>query len=456
MRRIDGIFKRAVISTAWLHPPKISRPKLMLSILVGGLLISFVSWSTRPVGAAFDLTQLIQDGKYLIAFQNNTELRPSGGFLGSFAIVEIQNRQLKKYYFETNIYKADNEFSKRMYIPLPKPFEETWPGRSWAFNSSNWWADFYESAKNMRWFYEQAYHDRIDGVMAVNATAVVNLLKILGPISLPEYNLTVTADNFLKEVQYKVENEYFERPENLIINEPKTILKDLMQTIIDRMQNGIQPALLWNLIEESLKIKDLQMTFFTNNSQQAIAEKRNWAGRVRNENTNEQSLLINNANLNGGKGSLGVKQFVQYEVLDQARGSRIVQLTITRINNGRSDGWQVGENRNFTRVLVPFGSQLIEATIDGQILSDIRTEIESEKTSFGFWFTTPLKQTKTVTLTYSLPLATDQCQTPFICRSNDSFKLLVQKQSGSSPDGLEVYINGSLFYSGIVDRDLEI
>lgn len=456
MRRIDGIFRRLVTSAFLIYPPKISRPKLMLSILTGVSLIGLASWSTRPAGAAFDLTQLIQDGRYLVAFQNNTELRPSGGFLGSFAIIEVQNRQLKNYYFETNIYKADNEFSKRMYIPLPKPFEETWPGRSWAFNSSNWWADFNESAKNMRWFYEQSYHDTIDGVMAVNATVMVNLLKILGPIPLPEYNLTVTADNFLREIQYKVEKEYFEQPENLMINEPKTILKDLMPAIIDRVQSEINPTLLWNLVEESLSTKDIQLAFFRSSHQQSIAEKRNWAGRVKDVNANEHYLLINNANLNGGKSSLGVKQFIKYELFNQANGGQIVQLTITRTNIGRSDGWAVGENRNFTRVLVPLGSQLVGAIADGQTLVDVRTQIESDKTSLGFWFTTGLHESKTVTLTYQLPLLSDVCKLPLICRADNPFRLVLQKQSGSTPDLLEVYASGSLIYSGLVDRDIKI
>jgi len=38
------------------------------------------------------------DQRYLLVFQNNNELRASGGFIGSFALVDIGNGQIKNHF----------------------------------------------------------------------------------------------------------------------------------------------------------------------------------------------------------------------------------------------------------------------------------------------------------------------------------------------------------------------
>lgn len=443
MRRIDGLFRqnRPLVGRTAVYTSPLKLAGILMLI---ALVTSLTLWSSRPAGAAVDLVQLIKDGRYMVAFQNNTELRPSGGFLGSFAIVEVKNRRLTSYWFETNIYKMDNEFSKRMMIPPPQPLADSWPGRSWALNSANWSVDFFEAASTMKWFYELEYQDTIDGLVAVNATTISDLLKVLGPIPLPQYDLVITADNFLKEVQWQVEKEYFEKADQLMINEPKTILKDLMVEILSRIRQGTNPVSLWDLAQRSLVTKDIQLAFFNHPTAQAIAQKRNWAGRVSTTEGNEPYLLINNANLHGGKGSLGVRQTVRYDLDWDELGQPVVDLTITRVNEGRTDGWVVGENRNFTRVLVPLGSQLVGATLANRPIEDLRVELEADKTSFGFWFTTPLHQARVARLRYRMP------------RSSQPWPLIYQHQSGSPPDQVEIYNRGQPLYVGTVDRDLTI
>src|SRR3990167_3413080 len=82
------------------------KAKLLILVLVVSItaLTSLIIY----IKPALYLYSFKKDGRYLILLQNNAELRGGGGFLGSFAVVEIATNSVKKYYFESNIYKKDN------------------------------------------------------------------------------------------------------------------------------------------------------------------------------------------------------------------------------------------------------------------------------------------------------------------------------------------------------------
>lgn len=449
-RFIDTIYKTRRLPPVETKPspqksPKIHRKSSGPWLLLGGgflILITvgifFTLFWYGLLGEKMALIRIFLglNGRYLVVFQNNTELRPSGGFIGSFADVELKNGLVKDYYFETNIYKRDKAFAKENCIPYPKPFAQAWKEGCFALKDANWPVDFKRAAQEIMQFYEKEGGRRTKGVIALDTTLFTDLLKIIGPIEMPEYNLTITAENFVKETQYYVEKAYFEKEENKIINEPKSILKDMMPKVLAKLKQpkiakAVLPILLKHLSEKHL------LFFFDDPLLYKIASKNNWTAEVKQ---NEGDYLyINNANLGGRKSSLNVKQKIKLRSSIQKDGSIINTLTITRIHEGTGE-WPDGVNQNYTRVLVPRGSILK----DKEGIEEIDFNEEAGKAVFGFWTTVGPGETKTFTISYLLPFAKQQ-----------KYTILIQKQPGTLADQFAFVLEGTSQWKweGVIEKD---
>jgi hypothetical protein len=387
--------------------------------------------------------RLFRSGRYLIIFQNNSELRPTGGFIGSFAVATFSGYRLKDLNFDTNIYKLDKSYSENHNIPPPGPLATI--TEKWALRDSNWAVSFPESAQQIEWFYKAETGQELDGVIAVNASVVRDILKIIGPIDLAKYNTTINYDNFFTELTTQIEQDYFTIQGNILENEPKTILQDLMPVVFQKIKTH-KLAVLKLAYSEILQ---KQILFYANNSQieSAILAK-NWGGEI--QKTSSDYLSVNQASIVdvripkiGGKSSVSVAEKIAYEVT-KYDDTLVGNLTVMRTHNGNST-WPDGVNHNWTRILVPEGSKLQTATMDGKdFKGDIIIDVESGKTTFGFWTQTAPQTSTVVNLIYTLPI------------SEQNYSLLVQKQPGNLGDALKVTFENKVLFDGVLDTDKKL
>lgn len=418
--------------------------RLALASLGVVLIISLMSITVSSynfLSQNYDFLKLFNSGRYLILFQNNTEMRATGGFIGSFAVIETNKGILKDYYFETNIHKLDDPFAKTNPIKPPGALANL--VSYWVMEDANWAIDYPTAAQQVAWFYEQEGGQPVDGVVAVNATVMNDLLEIIGPIQMPEYGMTLTADNFLELVQYEVEEGYFTNPVNKEINEPKTILKDMIPKLITRLAEKRYYSQITDLVKKELQEKQILFYFYDDNKEKIVREN-NWAGEVKQ--FAGDYLYVNNSNLAANKSSLNVKEDLKLNVSISDQDTVINNLTITRTHTG--DGqWPDGENKNYLRVLVPYGAKLISAKLDEVgYLEEIKVEKEAGKTAFGFYMNTQPRSSRILTLTYELPMKMDK----------NNYALYVQKQPGNLGDDLQVLVDGEIKFNGILNIDREI
>jgi len=413
-------------------------------------------------------TLLGADGKkrYLLLFQNNTEIRPTGGFIGSFAILDVSHGKITNLEVpEGGSYDLQGSLKENVVAPLPLQLISA----RWEFQDSNWFPDFPTSARQTLEFYNNAGWPTVDGVVAVNATFVSSLLSLLGPVEMNQYDRTIDSENFLFETQKMVEKDYVnysgknsERKEAA----PKAFIGDLAEVLLGRIEKLDTNFLLQSLdiIQNGLIQKDIQL-YFPNEEIQKVAQKFDWTGEIKQ--TDSDYLMISDSNLGGGKTDLVINEKVDLKVSVQPDGRIINTLTINRIHNGLNGAMFTGVNNvNFMRVYVPKGSHLISA--DGFSIPDIslfekpgndwasdadvlfteeNTEIdpasgtmiseEFGKTVFGNWTQTKPGETSTITFVYELPFTLSE-PTGLVQMVKDkvgldngiTYSLLTQKQSG--------------------------
>ena len=350
MERIDTLLKEIDPKSV----PESYRPQLEL--ILNNLPI--VEKSYKDIDDFINFTEKVmgfdQEKRYVFIFQNNNEIRATGGFMGSFALVDIKKGKI------TNIeipgggfYDLKSSFFEK--ISSPNPLHLV--GYPWGVWDANWWPDFALSSKKIQWFMEKSRWPSVDGVIAFNASLVPNLIKLTGDIDMPQYNKHMTADNVVLALQHAVEFEY-DKSEN----KPKQIIGDMMPILIDRLFKASEkhPLPLILSLHESLKNRDIQM-YFNDSELQDFAIKQDWSGQQKQG--DDDYLMVVNTNIAGGKTDGVVKQHETVYTSLQDDGSVVHTVAITRTHNGNpSDVFERLNNINYLRVYVPLNSQLIEVT----------------------------------------------------------------------------------------------
>ena len=122
---------------------------------------------------------------YLLLLQNNTELRPGGGFIGNYGLLKFEEGKLKEITVE-DVYTADGQLKEQ--IESPKQLAQLLTVDNFYLRDSNWSGDFEVNADLARDFLKKETGADVDGVIAVDLTFVANLLKATGPVKLSDYN----------------------------------------------------------------------------------------------------------------------------------------------------------------------------------------------------------------------------------------------------------------------------
>jgi hypothetical protein len=145
--------------------------------------------------------------KFLIMFANNMELRPGGGFIGSFGIVKVRNYTIDPITVY-DVYDADGQL--KAHIDPPEPIKKYLNVQHWFLRDSAFTPDFVENFAQAKLFLDREMNERnFDGGMLVTTTAVQNILTAFPNIYLSGYDEQVNASNFYIKTQYYAEKNFF-------------------------------------------------------------------------------------------------------------------------------------------------------------------------------------------------------------------------------------------------------
>ncbi|MDD4761914.1 MAG: DUF4012 domain-containing protein, partial [Candidatus Pacebacteria bacterium] len=122
---------------------------------------------------------------WLIIFQNPSELRPAGGFIGSFADLSISRGAIKELKV-SDIYDPDGQLDLNIVPPAPLQTIVS----KWTARDSNWFFDFKKSAEKITSLLNSSkiYAEKgitFDGILAINTDVFESVLEAVGPIELP-------------------------------------------------------------------------------------------------------------------------------------------------------------------------------------------------------------------------------------------------------------------------------
>ncbi|MBU2577762.1 DUF4012 domain-containing protein, partial [Patescibacteria group bacterium] len=308
---------------------------------------------------------------YFVLFQNDAELRPTGGFMTAYGILKVDKGKITPILSE-DIYALDENFRKR--LPAPEPIKKYHKNVSYFYlRDMNLSPDF---SVSMKLFMDHYQNDvsgarEVDGVIAVDTQLLANLVKVIGPIGVPEWgNFSAEIDKRCDcpQIVYRLE-EIADKPASGTRANRKAVIGPLMHSILANAFNSPKAKMpeLFNVILTGIQEKHVLFYLFDKKSQEAV-EAFNLAGRVR-EFDGDYQLLVD-TNFGGAKSNMFIKQRIEEKIQISEEGEVTKTITVTYNNPYKASDCGLlsgglclnGLYRNWFRLYVPLGSELIEMT----------------------------------------------------------------------------------------------
>jgi len=387
--------------------------------------------------------------RVLVVFQNDDELRPTGGFISSVAELTLQDGEVTEMRFMDS-YAV--EAHQAVHPPAPPPLARWMDAGILLFRDANWSPDYCESAEVMAALYALDMGREVDAVVAVNASLAAELLKALGPVSLPDYDVVVTSEN-VREVAATFWAEPLDAPDIGTQGEAwsewlahrKDIGGALVEALLARLSH-VDPQQLIALamtLQDAVERKDLLVWSPDDVRLQQDLRHAGLEGGLRE--AGGDYLMVVEANVGWNKVNRQVARQVAYTVDLSARPR--AELTIAYENRSAPvdacehktrygetyEAMTEGCYWNYVRILVPKGAELQAA--EG-LASEVTVGRVAGKTVFGGLVLVPAGETVTVRWAYHLPDDVAQLDAD----AGFEYDLVAQRQPGMRDVSLTVTI----------------
>lgn len=414
---------------------------------VGELIEQAKAWSSTAVVGVTEVKPILEviprvagleeEKKYLVLFQNDAEIRPTGGFMTAYGILRVDNGRVSQDVSD-DIYALDARFNSR--IPAPAPIRRYLDNINyWHLRDMNLSPDFKESMDTFMTHYRQIPGepaDELDGIIAVDTQVLVDLIRVLGPTEVPGYGIyTAEIDPRCDcpQVIYELED-YATRPRAYLRDDRKSFLGPMLQTILLKAYGA--PSESWPELFDIMinNVMEKHVLFYMFDEEvQLAAESVNIAGRI--QDFDGDYLHINDSNLGGAKSNLFITESVDMIITAEESGvTNLVEVTYRNpapASNCNLEAGQLCLNavyRGWVRFYLPLGSELIQT----QGLEEGTVEVSEDlgKTVVeGFFRFAPQSQAR-VRVEY---------QSAYI--PGEDYKLLIQKQPGKKNPEYTVTFN---------------
>lgn len=373
--------------------------------------------------------------RYLILLQNNHEARATGGFIGSYLMIDINDGEITKFELK-DVYESDGQ----MYEEVAPPEGLHKITENWRMRDANYSPDFPTSAQQVMWFLEHEKGPTVDTVIAINQRVIENILKYMPPIQMPGLEIEITAENFTWMFSYLIEAKFSET------SSPKQFLMDFAPILKDQLLQPQKLPFLLAALQESIQQKDI-LAFSTNPEVNELVKQLDVDGEIYQGDESFDYLQVINTSIGGNKSDGFIRQKMKHQTKINRGGEIIDTLTVVRKHTwyheedaifeelykkfgaGKLERQELkdiigfGGNKNLMRVYVPLGTQLISAT--GSVTTE-EVMIYNDLGKTVFAFEQPVVYTEResyIKLNYLLPHKLDS-------NYADNYKLILQNQPG--------------------------
>lgn len=367
--------------------------------------------------------------KYLVLFQDSAELRPGGGVVESFAILEVKNARIINFDafdaspIDENLKtQIDPAFFLRRYLSI----------ENLTLRDSSSDPDFINSAISASNIYSLAMDEKVDGVIAIDSLFIKSLLKVIGPVAVKGQSIKISAENI----------------EKISLND-NNFDTEILNSIMDEFENEENSSYLLLVKELGISIKEKHLLFaFPKLSTQNIFTANGWSSslwdnREKENNRINDYLGISEANLGKNKINKFVSRSIAKKIIVSEKGKVSSELTISYKNNSKKEG---GVYKNYIQLILPEAAKITSVSINGETAEiekaitdpsvyrargfkppsgfEIEERNQMDKNIYGLLIQVSSAEIKTIVIIYDLPYSLPSTQ------KSAKYSLKIYKQPG--------------------------
>lgn len=307
---------------------------------------------------------------YLILFQNSQELRPTGGFIGTVAELTCEDGTAKDFAIH-DVYELDGQL--KGHVDPPVPFTEMIGQEHWFLRDVNWDPDFRSTAEKAIWFYHAETGKDADGVIALALPVFTDILRVTGPLAVPDYSDTITADNFAGKAFHYIQTGFFPgstQKKDFIGSVANILFQNLMNDTSSDHVRSFLAVLKTALISHTLQF------YFQQPDADRIVSINNWrevvgvpdactAYEQQHIPCREDEIIPVEANLSVSKVNYFVSRQAGLDIsVDESGLPRVsASFDFTNSASDNEPGWG-GNYRNYMRLYLPVHARQIAVTYD--------------------------------------------------------------------------------------------
>ena len=359
--------------------------------------------------------------KFLVFFYNNMEIRPGGGFIGSFGTITFDDYTLKGFDV-IDVYDADGQLTSHIEPPLPirKYLGEI----HWFLRDSNFNPDFVTNVNTAEFFIDQELAlGQFDGALAITTTGLSYLLEAFGDVYIADFDESINKDNFYLKIQTGAENEFFPGS-----SRKKNYLSTLGRSLFLKLEEA-SPAQLALSIKRALDEKHIVINSKDKEIQDDI-DSLGWNGKVVAPQCvgSTQRCIINHlfpidANLGVNKVNFFINRAINLITTIDEDGTIHNTSSVLFINNSTSDKYPGGIYKNYFQLYLPHDAIVSSVSHNGKMTKNYEENKTNIFKTIGTFIEIPPGETIEVAIDYELAEK--------ILTGTSTYQIVIQKQIGT-------------------------
>jgi hypothetical protein len=350
--------------------------------------------------------------RYLLLFQNNGELRPTGGFIGSVGELFVKNGRVEELTIQ-DVYDIDGQIKTHTEPPY---IVRRYLQPHLFLRDSNFSLDFQEAATTAAFLYKEGGGNKVDGVIALDYTVLQKILEITGPIYLPSHNKTIDSQSGFEFIQSTIEETFTPGA-----SQKKSILSEVFNQLLLKFRDPKVALSIAKNLPDLIEEKHILFAL-KDPSLQDIFTKQKFAGSINSQAIGDTNVLshylsINEANIGVNKANIHVSRTIS---LSQkiTENSLLSSATVSLDNSKGKEAY-----KTYIRFLTPQNTSFEDLLINGKITNttpaitnfqlyeapsftppsaiELTEEIYQNKKVYGLVYTIPAGKREYISLQYA-------------------------------------------------------
>lgn len=377
------------------------------------------------------------DGKtreYMVLFQNDSELRPTGGFIGSYGLLSFKGGRLVNLEIK-DIYEADGQL--KGHVEPPWEIKKHLGEANWYMRDANWKADFVKSAADIQWFLEKETGKKVNGVIGIDLAVAEAMLKATGEIYVPDFKEKINEGNLYEQAEFYAETKFFPgsvQKVGFLGALGKQLFEEIKNLKIEKRLVLVQSFL--DLLEKN----ELQLAINETGTAKRLMDL-SWDGRVYNGKCSGENCVMDywyavEANVGVNKANYFLERNME-ESVEITNNSVNRVLKINYENKAKNTEWPGGDYKNYMRLYLPKEVEVSQISVmDGNDTSikkiygsdEITIKEVDGKKEVGFLVMVPVLKKRMVEIKYSSVVNTGS--------KTFTYMKYIQKQPGTRETGI--------------------